>query len=1467
MEKPKRWHFYSIALVFILTLYHILPTVLFYTQPLKESVNEQQGDVIAAHIAHRVNQLEHETIDWITSFCSLIKINPLSIQIDPENPQLLLMKFHQTEEAMKFRYFLLQAQPYVPCSSLQLEVCGSDLDAKSLYLQRKIPLHFTPSNIYDHFTYGKVADDAKTISPLYQELTRDRIHTLLRHFTAPSQLSVMIQSALTLNDVSSQDTLVSIGKTVMEATKLWETAPALRQRYFAWLFQNGAFKGKDLISTWITALDRKKDQLKLKRMELSSPSASQETSLENREHALQEVVQQEKALGEITAFLRKYKEEFAKGKTVSSANVTASSLTPLISSSQTFSLQNCHPFIESITLDWKKETLQLNLYEDILSLKEQLNLSSQEKLMQLIENTVVATCQQGNETVLPLLKGYIIPLTTLENMNSFLVMDLQKIAQLTGENLKSILEHAWNPIHPDLQRDVFPIYTTATEDRFAIVISSPSFDSLTPSSHSITLEAKGLKHIIEKGEQNSKEPDLQQQLYQDLNALQQLLTQQQFHFHSVEGSSLLFTSTNYPLELLKATRESFLIHGSKRYAILEFSDQKQRMITENQIEDQQHQELLKWKDNYCAAQAKVKGMSRLTVPKPTKNPFLSNLRLSTLKYFRGDDRKILKWGLDLSGGKTVQIQLQDHGGKAVSDEMSLKQGMKELYNRVNQLGVSEVTIRQEGDHLTLDFPGAQSIWAKELIQASSMFFHVVNEQFMHNPALVHQTHEFLSQVWQEAITTGKKELSQIQLIAWHCLHGQEPYDLEPFTRTAAAQILYDAGLRLAHPATKEVSSLFDVSLSQVAYVKDNHSRAHPLTLVFSHYALTGADLEQIEASYNPNQGNVLSFTVKKTALLPDQTACLPQEDLYLWSSYFCEEGIQGTPLAAYSGGKGWRMGVILNGKIIAEPSLSSPIKEGGTVTGSFTQREIAQLEADLKAGSLSFTPKILSEYNISPELGKQERNGAIYGMITSFCCASFAMITLYRFAGVIASFALIFNLLIMWASLQMIGVALTLPAVAAVILTVAMSIDGAVLIFERVREELVKKKSLLQAFQIGYHKASSAILDSNITLLIAALILFQFDAGPIRGLAVTLIIGILSSLFVSLFAMRVFWIWWLQNRDHFSLNLKQLPLPQQVNFFKFTPAVMGISTCFIIAGSYLFLTHENSLLGMDFKGGYSLIVTLESAPNEMNPSKLEAAFSQAGLTPSEFQIRQLHPANTFRLFLSKSLDEPGKPFAPLSFHEDAQENNNEKIAWVVQTLEHSDIVLEADSFEHLEENWNEITGQLSHTMKQQAFWGMSSALGAIFIYISLRFEWRYGLSATLCLIYDLLFCLSSIALLNRFKVPLQLDFHTVGALMTIIGYSLNDTIIVFDRIREDRLITQGKNFHMLINHALNATLGRTLMTSATALLVLFPLLIWGRTSLFGFALVMVIGVIVGTFSSLFIAAPLMGWFHQYRLNK
>ena len=1500
MEKQKRWQLFLIVGVIFLTIFNILPTVFYYSKPLKSPIDEKRANEAALSIVKRINGLEEQSIQWVESFCDLLKIKPTKVTIDPKNTEFLSVSFLSAQDAETFRYYLPRAGSLIPFVPAQLSTYDSaNNEGKNVIIKRKIPIHFNPNELHSFFQYSSKFDHKNQVTPLYQALTTDRVLELGLSLGGVGENAQYVQALIGSHDEAlTQELALQLCQNLQSFVKVYGDNSEFSKRFFGSFSQIEQGNKQELIQNFISKIQTVKESLAAEKKGLQTEDSENPTTLQT----IHLLGVRERNIDAALSLIRKNQTSFASGKQpwnyaslgASIQKTLATTTTP--NSFQTISLEGRNPFFEKVSIDWQNEKIILTPHSDISNHRALISDPSLKELAdQLIYNEIAFVNRQTGENLKPSESGFEVLLSELANSKSFLAFRLGAIAKAQSTGIKDTIINTWNPSHPDLISESFPVWdyetysTLSTEKKkLGLLVYSPVMHSKSPETgfkmNSIYVVAKGLERVIKKYEQNPNSEQAKQ-FMQDFYKLRQMLQKSGFVGYSGSAFPLnkefaddyIFEASDYFQSIIMASRENFEVHGTKRYAVLEFSDIEQRILTENKIDTRIHEDLLKWRDDFRAASLKIKGVLKYDVPKPTQSPLLSNLKLSAIKYFRGDDRKILHWGLDLSGGKTVQIELRDNNNRVVTNEADIKQGINELYNRVNKMGVSEVTIRQEGSHITLDFPGSQGLSAAELVKASSMFFNVVNEKFTPNNAMLAEpVNRFLQEVWNEAVVTNKKSTDDVNLIAWKHLYGDALDSETAQPRSEAARILFDSGLRLANPQDQMVSNEYNQTYSKLALFRGDdytqwQGQTHPLLVVFRNFALEGSNLENVHASYDPSKGNFLSFSVRGSFTAKNGTKMIPRDDLSAWTTPFSKEKIAGTSHETSSNGRGWRMAVILNGTIVSAPTLDSALRDSAMISGSFSQREINQLEADLKAGSLSFTPKILSEKNVSPELGARERIMGILATVIALVFVVAAMIGYYRFGGVVASVAVLFNLLIMWATLQNIQATLTLPMIAGLILTVGMAVDANVLVFERIREEFALSGRIASAIQIGYKKAFSAILDSNVTTVIAALVLLQFDSGPIKGFALTLIIGIASSMFTALFMTKFFFAKWVENPKNKKLSMLSWFKTQKFNFLKFTKPALILSSIIIAIGLVFFVAQKQTIMGMDFTGGYALNLEIKPDVTTDYRSLVEKALVKQGLTSQDFQIRELSPSNNIRLFLSTSLENQGKPFHDMAVSAISTTSSylgeNPRIEWVVSALQQSNISLTSTSLASIDSSWSDVSGQMSETMRNNAIVGLLIALLGILFYITIRFEFKYAISATLCLAHDVVFTIGTLAILHACGVPVQIDLNIIAALMTIVGYSLNDTIIVFDRIREDIKHMKNASFSEIINHSLNLTLSRTLMTSGTTLLVLVPLILLGGSTILGFSLVMAIGVIFGTLSSLFIAAPLMLYFHKKDIAK
>ncbi|MDE3045112.1 MAG: protein translocase subunit SecD [Verrucomicrobiota bacterium] len=1444
MEKKKKWQFILILSVIALTVYNVLPTLLYYSKPLKSPITSEQAKECSQAIAHRVQHLEKDSVEWLQSYCQLLGIKPSSIQLNSDTPHLISLSFSKSEEAAKLRKYLPRAGALIEHVPSQLSVMPVSENPKEVIVQRRLSFSFAGKDPQTFFAFVPKMQDGH-IAPSYRDLIQDRVDFISKTLTYSAE-----NFLVSLKKSPHPEYLLSLASSVLDIEKLYSVRPELSQR----------------LASRIPAAEELKELFAGLRDEIKKAKGKEGISAED----VRTLEKKELKLASAEAFLKKH-----AGLFVVKENAR------LKSNPDKVDLSKVNPFFQDMLVELNRDRLLLRFHPDIASLIQHGPQEAKQLVERLLIDEIARIAQE--EQVSPSAEGYVISLQSMAGTTGFLTLKLDTIAKALAEKIAYTIRTQWHPHHPDLID--LPIVTADEFENLPIqnralclVIATPICDQASLSSHfqspSLYVLAKGMDRILKTYEE-TKETQMGDAFSKDFRSLATLLYQ--YGFIGYPGAYLgdfpqdfVFEWRNYYQPLLAATREDFHVFGSKRNAVLELSDLEQRILTVNRIETQMQEELLKWKDEFLSAQVSLDPSLRYDVPAPTQSVFWNNVNLSLNKMWRGDERKVLRWGLDLSGGKTVEIELRDQNNQVVAEESNLKQGINELFNRVNKMGVSDVSIRQVGHHIVLDFPGSQAFSASDLVKASSMYFHIVNEKFSSlNPSLSDSVNRFLQEVWNEAIVTHRKDPENIHAIAYRHLYGDIAEGEAPLPQSEAARNLLENGLRLANPKTDAPHRNVDDSLSKVVVFRDQqaHAQTIPLLIVFYNHALEGAYLENVRSNYDPAKGNYLTFDVQGSALSPQGERISPRNELFAWTSQFSKEKIAGSTRELYSHGRGWRMAVLLNDTVISAPTLESALRDSASITGSFSQREVSQLVADLQAGSLSFTPHILSEKNVSPELGKEDRSKGISATFVALILVIASMIIYYRFAGFVASIAVLFNLLIMWAVLQNLGASLSLAGIAGIILTVGMAVDANVLVFERIKEEFSLHGKIGPAIHAGYEKAFSAIVDSNVTTIIAALILLNFDAGPIKAFAVTMIIGIASSMFTALFMTRFYFSGWMQNPKNKTLSMSNWIDASEIDFLKKAKTSFAIAIAIIVTGSALLYSQRASIFGMDFTGGYALHIELEGNDDLDPMASAQEALLKSGASHQDFQIRQHTPATHLRILFGTSMEQPGKPFygLPLEITKTNAAHSYEKnprIDWVVQSLSHAGLKLTPASLKNIESNWTAMSGQMSENMRTNALLGLLIAFISIFIYIAIRFEYKYAIAAILCLLHDVLITLGLMGILYALKVPIQIDLNTIAALMTIIGYSLNDTIIVFDRIREDANLYRMHPLRAIVNRSLNATLSRTAITSGTTLLVLLALLALGGSSIFSFALVMVIGVIFGTLSSWFIACPLMLFFHR-----
>jgi SecD/SecF fusion protein len=1488
MEKQKRWQLAIILTVLAWTLYNILPTIIFYSRPLSQPVDENGAEAIELAITQRVNSLTPDAVDWIKAFCKMAGTHPSNIKVDPVNPSTITFDVATPEEALIVQKFFSHAGMLIPFKPSQLFL--DNVSGRSVRVIRHLGMKMNDNDLHKYFKFVWKREKNGLPTQQYFDLARTRFVDVAYACGGPSTIADKAQAALRGDDKQSLEQI---------ATEIadWDSSLNDDQPLTLRLLKN-LFQGKQAtthLDALITQFQRETEQL---HSELDTSKAQQQHAIEQGNVVATSTLDKEQRLAtridryqKAAAWLLSKKPLFVDSSMPLSKEELAQWIANARKSSPktiyTLSIGDRNPLVSSIAVDWTQDQLSLELHHDVATILQNTSPTTEnaarlrDVVSRMVMNEVARISRLTDESFKGEGSSYHAILSQSPTSNGIITLLLHNVASSMSTSLLNEITAEWNPQSIDLTAEALPRltaqqYIAAAPDvkKLCVVVFSPASASITKEhlkTGSLYVIVRGGIDLLSYKKSESGETSLRK----DFDSLASFLQQRGFVAYAGKmlgassefSNDIVFEREKFYEPLLEATREAFYVPGNSNVALLECGNWENRILAENRIDDNCQEDLIKWREAWQAAQVSLNPADHFSVPQPTKSVVWSNFKRSWHKYWRGDDTRIIKWGLDLSGGKSVRVGLLDQANRPVTKIDDLKQATSELYSRLNKMGVSERTLRIENETILIDFPGVSGVSASELVKASAMYFHIANEQFGPlNNALAKPVQTFLQEVWNEAVVSNCKDSECINKIALRKVNAAKA----GLVLDDNIRALLDAGLVLEDPSSPPSSTAFDDHVSIIARWHGDDpsewpSHANPLIIVFKNYALEGCNLENVHPSYDPSKGNILVFGIRSSDCRGQ--GIRPRDEFYTWTSQFSEEGIQGTPREEYSRDRGWRMAVILNGTVVNAPSLSSALRDSAMITGNFSQREVQNLATNLQAGSLSFTPKILSEQNVSPELGTSERHQGLLAASLGIIAVIGVMVAYYHFAGAIASIAVLFNLLIIWAVMQNIEAAVTLPVIAGIVLTVAMAVDANVLVFERIREEFSISNRIASAISRGYQKAFSAITDSNLTTLIAAFILTQFDCGPIRGFAMVLIIGLVSSMFTSLFVTRYYFTGWAEKPQHTNLTMANWISSKNFDFLSWKKIAYVISIAILAIGAIVTASTWKSMLGMDFTGGYALVVeaTTKSAlsPREVAEKALEAK----GIQPSEIQIRELGRPSALRIQLSSSLEQPGRPFYGLS---QATQDTGKiyeyqqipRLDWVVNTLEKGGIDIRSADRTNLVQQWTAISGQFSDAMRNNAIIALGLAVIAVLIYIAIRFEWKYAISAVLALLHDVLLTLAVIAILRLFGLPVQINLEVIGAIMTIIGYSLNDTIIVFDRVREDISLFHKKRFSEIVNMALNSTLSRTLMTSGITLVVLLCLVLLGGPSIFGFSFVMFTGVFLGTISSLFIAGPLLVFFHQ-----
>ena len=789
---------------------------------------------------------------------------------------------------------------------------------------------------------------------------------------------------------------------------------------------------------------------------------------------------------------------------------------------------------------------------------------------------------------------------------------------------------------------------------------------------------------------------------------------------------------------------------------------------------------------------------------------------------------------------------------------SVESAFEVLRERIDGFGVTQPNIQREGNsgRILVELPGAKDkARAQELLSSTAQlefwetypkndpnvmqFINLANEKLrslVDNKAAVADTEakpeseidSLLSDVTQDSLDIA----SQVNPLGDLIAGIPNSYAVAEFAIKDTAKV--NEYLRMP-----EIKRLIPNAIQHVKFVWERPAKGSEVIGLF---ALKGNRENAPEMSGDVVSGARAQFDqFNRPAVGMDMNVKGAKQ----WQKFTSEVNLSQTGIA-----------VVLDNRVYTAPGCSvvGGISGGSTeISGDFTLAETKDIANVLRAGKLPARADIIQSEVVGPSLGHESINSGLMSFLIAMALVLLWMVFYYGKAGVAADIALLLNILLIFGVLVSLGAVLTLPGIAGIVLTIGMSVDANVLIFERIKEELAKGKGQALAISDGFGNALSSILDANITTGLTAVILFIFGSGPIKGFATTLLIGIATSLFTAIFVTRLFVEGYSGGKGkvlEFCTGLtRNLFKNLSIDFLKKRKIAYVISgTLIVVALVSLFTTGLQQ--GVDFVGGRTYQVRFENSVSTSEiSSKLTTVFDKGT------NVKTFGDDNQIMITTSYKVDEDG-----IAVDEEIQE----KLFNSLQDLLPSGLTLAEFNNGGTDDvsigivKSKKVGPTIADDIKKNAVWAILGSLLVVFLYILFRFrKWQFSLGAVVAVFHDVLVVLGVFSIFGKIMpFNMEIDQAFIAAILTVIGYSLNDTVVVFDRIREivkERGWSSGDN----VGLALNSTLSRTLNTSLTTLVVLLAIFIFGGESLRGFMFAMIIGVLVGTYSSLFIATPVM----------
>ena len=791
-------------------------------------------------------------------------------------------------------------------------------------------------------------------------------------------------------------------------------------------------------------------------------------------------------------------------------------------------------------------------------------------------------------------------------------------------------------------------------------------------------------------------------------------------------------------------------------------------------------------------------------------------------------QQAINLGLDLQGG--IHLVLEVDQSNLSDDEKTdvVARALEVIRNRIDQFGVSEPIIHREGDwRIVVELPGVQDIErAKGLIGKTARLEFKILESDEGRVGMIEKIDTYLAaQAPADSTKTDDPILGQTaadtpSLSRYVRSYGRDLVVLEDNILTVR-DILSRPGVQKLTPPDAQflwgskVEEMGDGQLYRVLYYVKRR-------VEMTGEILSDASVTTGQSFENAGQPIVNFTTTSQGVRLFGRVTGANVEE---------------------------RMAIILDDQVYSAPTIRSKISQGsGIIEGTGNIEEAKDLAIVLRAGALPADVQIVEDRTVGPSLGRdsieQGRNAAAIGLVIVIVF----MVIYYGFSGLVADLALVLNLVFVMAILAAFQGTLTLPGIAGIILTIGMAVDANVLILERIREELRAGKTVRAAIENGYTRAVQTIVDANVTTIITAIVLYQYGTGPIKGFALTLMIGIIASMFTAIFVTRTIYDTIISRQINPSLNIGRLRVfgDTNINFLGLRRSAFVLSIVFICIG-----------LGSTFvKGGYNL--GIDFAGGTLLELHFEPAASVGDIRQSLGDVRVGDRSVDLR---NSEIKEFGSPNDILIRVEEEAEGTT--IADAIKTRLKSDFAGNIQDAAEWLRRQEAVGPKIGEELKTNAVYAILVSMILIIVYVWWRFrQIEFGVAAVIALFHDVMITLGIFSILDR-----EISLAIVAALLTIVGYSLNDTIVVYDRIREDLKLYRRDAFGTVINRAINECLNRTVLTSGTTMLVVLSLIFLGGEVIRDFAIALLIGIVVGTYSSAFVASPIVVEWHNRREAK